>query len=181
MKTLLPIAIVCAATLTSACATAGYMLPLVAYRRHAPPPPHAYAAPSPVGRWDNVMLLPVSTPVLALMTDGRQVGGTLIAANAGALQVRTVSGDVELPAADVMRVDRMPPPASRDNVEQGGRGAAAGVGVVGVLGLIAGQMPPARLFAAGAIIGASGSVQAAAAARSPATVYLAPRPGGVVR
>ena len=180
MKTFLPIAIVCAATLTSACATAGYMLPLSAHRGHAAPPPLAYAPPppSPVGRWDNVMLLPVATPVLALMTDGRQVGGNLIAANHAALRVRTVSGDVELPAADVMRVDRMPPPASRDYLEQGARGAAAGAAVVGVLGLIAGQLPPARLFAAGAIIGASGSVQAAAAGRGPATVYLAPRPGG---
>lgn len=184
MKKLLPIVFVTAAALTSACAPAGYLLqPPGGRYGHLAPPPSAYArfeaAPLPVGRWDNVMLLPVATPVLALMMDGRQVGGESVSANAGTLKVRTTSGDVDLPAAEVMRVDRLPPSASRDYVEQGARGAAAGAGVVGVLGLIAGHMPPPRLFAAGAIIGASASVQGAAIVRGAVTIYLAPtRAGG---
>jgi hypothetical protein len=58
-------------------------------------------------------------------------------------------------------------------VKDGARGAAFGTGVVGVLGLIAGHVPPPRLFAAGAIIGAQQNIEIAGLERVVSTIYLA--------
>jgi hypothetical protein len=58
-------------------------------------------------------------------------------------------------------------------VKDGAQGAAFGAGVVGVLGLIAGHVPPPRLFAAGAIIGAQQNIELAGLTRGASTIYLA--------
>lgn len=76
-----------------------------------------------------------------------------------------------------------PPPIGRwDNVMmlatgttvRAARGAAYGAGAVGVLGLIAGRMPPPRLFLAGAIAGAAAGVPPHEMPAGPGTIYLAP-------
>jgi hypothetical protein len=71
-----------------------------------------------------------------------------------------------------MRVDRLAG-GTRSAVKDAARGAAFGAGVVGVLGLIAGHAPPARVFAAGAIIGAEQNVELGSLARGATTIYLA--------
>jgi hypothetical protein len=58
-------------------------------------------------------------------------------------------------------------------VKDGARGAAFGAGVVGVLGLITGHVPPPRLFGAGAIVGAYQNYELAGLARGATTIYLA--------
>ena len=126
----------------------------------------------PVGRWDNVMMTAVGTPLFVLMRDGGTATGEILSATIDDLRVRAASGEVDLAAADVLRVDRLPG-GSRDLVREGARGAAYGAAVVGVLGLIAGHVPPPNLFAAGGIIGANQNVQDSRAVRGATTIYLA--------
>lgn len=126
----------------------------------------------PVGRWDNVMLTAVGTPLFVLMMDGGTATGEIVSSTIDRLRLHVAAGDVDLAAADIVRVDRLRG-ASRDLVKDGARGAAYGAAVVGVLGLIAGIVPPAHLFAAGGIIGANQSVQDSLAARGATMIYLA--------
>jgi hypothetical protein len=130
------------------------------------------AASLPIGRWDNVMMSAVGTPLLVLMMNGTTANGALVAATSASVRLHVAAGDVELQAADVMRVDRLSGGAG-DVVKDGARGAAFGAGVVGVLGLIAGHVPPPRLFAAGGIIGAEQNIEVAKLARGSTTIYLA--------
>ena len=126
----------------------------------------------PVGRWDNVMMTAVGTPLFVLTMDGGTATGEIVSSTIDNLRLRVASGDVDLAAADIVRVDRLRG-ANRDLVKDGARGAAYGVAVVGVLGLIAGIVPPAHLFAAGGIIGANQNVQDSLAARGATMIYLA--------
>jgi hypothetical protein len=126
---------------------------------------------SPVGRWDNVMMTAVGTHLFVLMTNGNMATGDMISASDVDLRLQVASGAVDLSASDVMRVDRIT--TNRDVVKDGARGAAFGTGVVAVLGLIVAHVPPANLFAAGAIIGAAQNVEASLAARGAQTIYLA--------
>jgi hypothetical protein len=136
------------------------------------PGPQFNLASLPIGRWDNVMMTAVGTPLLVLMMDGTTATGDVVAATSDSLRLRVASGEVDLAAADVMRVDRLSGGA-RNVVKDGARGAAFGAGVVGVMGLIAGHMPPPRLFAAGGIVGAHQSIELAGLARGSSTIYLA--------
>ena len=128
------------------------------------------AAP-PVGRWDNVMMLAVATPVQVLRMDGGIATGRVVAADNSTLRLQVASGEVELAAAEVMRVDRLEGAGSV--VRDGAKGAAVGAGAVGVLGLVAGRVPPATLFAAGGIAGAYTNAELGISARGAATIYLA--------
>jgi hypothetical protein len=169
----LPLCVVC-----SGCVAAGYRTapPAGGYpgRRpvhHQPMP--IQSAVLPIGRWDNVMMLALESTVQVLMADGAVATGAVIGASTASLRIRVASGDIDVAAANVMRVDRLKSPgagAVRDGVE----GAAWGAGVVGVAGLILGRMPPPRLFAAGAIIGANHSIQYGRLGADAVTVYVSP-------
>jgi hypothetical protein len=130
------------------------------------------AASLPIGRWDNVMMSAAGTPLVVLMMNGTTANGALVSATSESVRLHVAAGEVELPAADVMRVDRLRGGAG-DVVKDGARGAAFGAGVVGVLGLIAGHVPPPRLFAAGGIIGAEQNIELARLAKGSTTIYLA--------
>jgi hypothetical protein len=125
----------------------------------------------PVGRWDNVMMTAVGTPLFVLMMNGNTASGEVVSATDEMLRLRVASGEVDLAAANVMRIDRVS--SRRDVVKDGARGAAYGAGVVGVLGLIVGHVPPTRIFAAGGIIGANQNVQDSLAAQRATIIYLA--------
>ena len=162
--------------LTAGCAYPVQSLP-GAYAGQRPmypraPGPQFNLASLPIGRWDNVMMTAVGTPLLVLMMNGTTATGQVVAATNDTLRLRVASGEVDLAAADVMRVDRLAG-GTRSAVKDGARGAAFGAGVVGVLALIAGQAPPARVFAAGAIIGAEQNVEFGSLARGATTIYLA--------
>jgi hypothetical protein len=164
--------------LISGCVAAGY--PMAQGPAGYPVRPAAYPRPMrfqagglPIGRWDNVMMLAPGSTVQVLMADGAVATGAVSGASIGSLRVRVASGDVDLAATDVMRVDRLKAPgasAVRDGVE----GAAWGAGIVGVAGLIVGRMPPPRLFAAGAVIGANQSIQFGRMGPDSVTIYLSP-------
>jgi hypothetical protein len=136
------------------------------------PGPQFNLASLPIGRWDNVMMTAVGTPLLVLMMNGTTATGEVVAATNDTLRLRVASGEVTFAAADVMRVDRLAG-GTRSASKDAARGAAFGAGVVGVLGLIAGHAPPARVFAAGAIIGAEQNVEFGSLARGATTIYLA--------
>ena len=146
-----------------------------AYQSPYPMSPRSYgpqvnlAAP-PIGRWDNVMMTAVGTRLFVLMMNSDTASGEIVTASDDNLRLHVAAGVVDLPASRVMRVDRIT--TGRDVVKDGARGAAFGAGVVGVLGLIAGHVPPVRLFAAGGIVGADQNVQNSFAAKG-ATIYLA--------
>jgi hypothetical protein len=183
MKKLL--ALLFLAGLATGCATAGYPLAQMppAYPPYPPYPGRSQIGPPlgpavsyplpapPIGRWDNVMMLAAGTPVQVLLMDGGVAHGPVRHADSTSLTLRVASGDVELDAARVMRVDRLAAPQSA--VKDGAKGAAFGAGVVGVIGLIAGKVPPARVFAAGGIIGAYNNVEVGATARNNVIIYLA--------
>ena len=137
---------------------------------YGPAPRFQEPAP-PVGRWDNVMMLAIGTPVQVLRMDGGMATGRVVAADNSTLRLQVASGEVELAAAEVMRVDRVEGAGSV--VRDGAKGAAFGAGAVGVLGLVSGQVPPARLFAAGGIAGAYHNAELGISARGAATIYLA--------
>jgi hypothetical protein len=181
------VAVLFLTTLTTACATAGY--PLQSMPPSYPgdsgymgrpmygPPPMGPAASFqmpvlPIGRWDNVMMLAPGTPVQVLLMDGGMATGLVTRADSTSLSLKVAAGEVELASTRVMRIDRLS--STESAVKDGAKGAALGAGVVGVIGLIAGKVPPARLFAAGGIIGAYNNVEVGLAARRNATIYLAP-------
>lgn len=162
--------------LAAACVYPTSSLP-AAYGRHHPAYPRSVGPPTdlaalPIGRWDSVMMSAVGTPLFVLMRTGATASGTVVSATSDALRLRVASGDLDLAAGDVMRVDRLPG-GPRSVVKEVARGAAFGAGVVGVLGLIIGHAPPPRLFAAGAIVGAHQNVQLAGLAAGATTIYLA--------
>lgn len=157
---------------SAACAPAGRLV------RSTPGSPirHAHVRPdtaSPIGRWDNVMVLPIAAPVWVLTTDGRQTGGEFVSATSETLRIRADAGEMDLAAADVMRVDQLPGSAWLELAAEGGRGAARGVVFVGLLGLAVGAMPPPRMFATGAFGGAASAMDKAAMARGVVTIYVA--------
>ena len=161
-------------TATSAC-----MYPTAAAGPYGPPypmQPRPYGPQvnirySPVGRWDNVMMTAIGTHLFVLMMNGNMASGDMVSASDVNLRLQVASGPVDLAASDVMRVDKVT--KNSDVVKDGARGAGFGAGVVAVLGLIVGHVPPPNLFAAGAIIGAEQSVEASLAARGAQTIYLA--------
>jgi hypothetical protein len=170
LLTVLPLAM-----MTTACVPAAYL-------RQGMPPGYAggamygpatryQPAALPIGRWDNVMMLGRGTAVQVLMMDGAIATGRLVAADSASLRLRVASGEVELASDEVMRIDRVD--AAGSAVSDAAKGAAFGAGVVGVLGLVAGQVPPARLFAAGGISGAYSNVQLGSLSRGASTIYLA--------
>jgi hypothetical protein len=137
-----------------------------------PVTPLVDTASLPIGRWDNVMMSGVGTPVMVLMMDSKTASGEIVSATSDTLRLRVASGELEIAAADVMRVDRLAG-GPREAVKDSARGAAFGSGVVGALGLITGHVPPPRLFAAGAIVGAYQNYELASLARGATTIYLA--------
>jgi hypothetical protein len=65
-------------------------------------------------------------------------------------------------------------PAWGRGARDAAKGAAVGAGAMGVLGLLVGAAPPARVVAAGAIASAYNSAETGRALRRTVTVYLAP-------
>ena len=151
---------------STACAPV-YGIPARSYPRPAP----AALAVDVTGRWDNVMMLPPGARVHVLLMDGARVEGPIVSAASGAVKLAVAAGEVEIAADRVARIDRT---AGSDGIGRGLSDAAHGAGLVGVLGLLAGRVPPARVFAAGAILGAEGSIHAGVAI-TPQTIYVSPQ------
>ena len=138
------------------------------------------APPSPVGRWDNVMMLEPGTPLKILTMDGTVVTGRFVSANNKTLRLDAAKLEA-LAMTDVMRVDRVGT-ATGIVVKEGLKGAALGAGIAGVAGLFVGAAPPPRIFAGAAAVG--GYIGATDAAGDPrlGTIYVALSPassGGV--
>jgi hypothetical protein len=177
MKTLLLIVVPLAA-LTTACVPATYSRTLPDhYSRYAAGPAYDATrfspAPPPIGRWDNVMMVAAGTPVQVLLMNGGLASGQVVSADNRTLRLGAASGVVEIAAADVMRVDRVEGSMGDGVLRESARGAAFGAGVVGVLGLVTGRVPPARHFLAGGIVGGYNQAMLAGAQRGPVTIYLA--------
>lgn len=154
---------------------------------HAGYPPYPYRGPYgpafgvasaalPIGRWDNVIMQPEGAWLDVLTADGRRTAGALVTATNDFVRLRLESGEVDIASDGVLRVDRfIGGPQGPESVKRdAATGAAFGAGVVGVLGLVAGRVPPARLFAAGAIAGAYQNAEAGRYLRSSTIIYLAP-------
>jgi hypothetical protein len=160
---------------TMACSPAGYPLgtPFNSLDSRRIGPAYQIPAPLPVGRWDNVMMLPPAALVEVLLMDGSLAAGPIVSAAVDHVRLRTASGEVDLLAKDVMRVDRQARP-TEGAVRNGARGAAFGAGVIGVIGLVAGKVPPARLFLAGGIVGGQQNIELNRLGAGSSIVYLAP-------
>jgi hypothetical protein len=183
MKNVLIIIPFAAAALTTACVPmyggpamrggpAAYLSHPPAYGPSIPVP----GAPVAVGRWDNVMMLPYGAAIEVLSADGQRTSARFVAATTAFVRVQSVSGEAEIPAESVVRIDRWVggPEGTQSVARDAARGAAVGAGAIGVLGLLVGRMPPARTFAAGAIVGGYDNAQTGRALRQSVTIYLAP-------
>ena len=147
------------------------------YRGPAAYGPSVAAAPAalPVGRWDNVMMLPSGAPIEVLTTDGRRTSAGFVSATNSDVRVQSASGELTIPAVSVMRIDRWlgGPEGAQSVARDAARGAAVGAGAIGVMGLVVGRMPPVRTFAAGAVVGGYDNAQAGRALRRSIIIYLA--------
>jgi hypothetical protein len=146
-----------------------------AYRPPAYGPSVSIAAGTPVGRWDNVMMLPQGTSIEVLTADGQRTTAAFVSATNASVRVQSTAGEADIPAETVIRIDRWygGPAGARSVARDAAKGAAVGAGAMGVLGLLAGVAPPARVVAAGAITGAYSHAEAGRAMRTTVTVYLA--------
>jgi len=135
---------------------------------------------SPVGRWDHVMMLPRGASIEVLTADGQRTAAAFVTATNSIVRVHTDAGETEIAADTVIRVDRWygGPAGAASVARDAGKGAAVGAGAIGVLGLLVGAAPPARVVAAGAIAGAYNSAETGRAVRRTITVYLAPSIAG---
>ena len=160
----------------------------VAARHHTGPPPGGpsarpvmslsplvpgYAGVSPIGRWDVVMTLEPGHAVQVLMPDATVVKGTVVGVTFSSLRVRAGAGDLDLPATDVMRVDSVIAPGPGP-LRNGAVGAAWGVGLVALVGLVVGRVPPAGAFVGTAALAANQSIQYGRRPRDPVTIYVSP-------
>jgi hypothetical protein len=132
----------------------------------------------PIGRWDNVMMLPRGTSIDVLTADGQRTSATFVTATNTLLRVESDSAESEIPAETVVRIDRWygGPVGTKSVARDAAKGAAVGAGAMGVLGLLSGIVPPARVVAGGAIIGAYNYAESGRAMRTSTIVYLAPGP-----
>ncbi len=128
---------------------------------------------APSGRWDDVMMLAPHSVVEVLMADGAVARGLVAGVSTGSLRVLADSGDMHLPATDVMRVDRLEGLAP-GKVRDGVVGAAWGVGVVAFVGLVLRRIPPWQWMAAAAMFGANMGVQVGRKTPNRVTIYLSP-------
>jgi hypothetical protein len=147
-----------------------------AYRPPAYGPSVSIAAGTPVGRWDNVMMLPPGTALEILTADGQRIAAAFVTATNARLRVQSEAGETEIAADTVMRVDRWygGPEGARSVARDAAKGAAVGAGAMGVLALLVGAPPPARVVGAGAIVGAYNYAEAGRVQRRTVIVYLAP-------
>jgi hypothetical protein len=175
----LPLALV---VLTAGCVpvfgpAATPMMPY-AYRPPAAYGPSVALSPSvaPIGRWDNVMMLPAGAALEVLRTDGTKTSAAFVTATSAAVRVQPDGGsEIEIPAALVLRIDRWlgGPEGAQSVARDAAKGALVGAGAIGVVGLLVGHMPPAHTFGAGAAGGAYQNAELGRAARRSVIVYLA--------
>ena len=165
------LAVIVAAGLSTACAPmyGGYGRPGMRAWPQTPTHGPSMNVAAVTGRWDNVMMLPKHARIHVLRMDGSQAEGEIVSATTTTLKLSVAAGEVEIPADDVARIDRVSESAKKRRTLSG---AAHGAGLVGFLGLLAGHAPPARLFAAGALAGAEAGYHAGAPG-GPHTIYLA--------
>ena len=183
MKKALVIIPFAAAALTTACVPMSgvpsmhAIPPAYPYRGPAAYGPSVAAAPAalPVGRWDNVMMLPEGAAIEVLTADGRRTSGKFASATNREVRVQSASGELDIPAESVVRIDRWlgGPEGIQSVARDAARGAAGGAGAIGVMGLLVGRMPPARIFAAGAVVGGYDNAEAGRAVRRAIIIYLA--------
>jgi hypothetical protein len=169
--------VVAAALLATGCS------PLLYSGMHAPARPlmaGPYQAPPPlpIGRWDNVMRLQADSTIDVLTMDGATVG-RIAAADGWTVTIRVDDQEVQIPRADVLRIDVVDLPGSeaRAVARRAARGALLGAGAAAVIGAVIGGPawpPPGALVRAGAAGGAASGAQAAILQRAPRIVYLAP-------
>jgi hypothetical protein len=137
------------------------------------------AEPVPIGRWDNVMRLPLRTTIDVLTRDGRaNIGGFI---DADEQYVRLLIGDVQVPISrlDVVRIDLVALPGSTTGAvaKRAAGGAILGTAGAAILaGVIGGHAwpPPSALLRAGAAGGALVGGEAELAHRRSRLIYLAP-------
>lgn len=166
--------LIAAAVLTTGCVPAMYTAGALARSRHRSAPRVEASLPSPVGRWDNVMMLEAGTPLRVLTMDGHIATGHFVSANMETVTIATGAREVTVDAGHVMRIDREAGSGKGALRRETLKGAALGAGAAGVAGLLLGVTPPTRVFAAASVIGAYQEGTGAAVTPGPATVYLAP-------
>ena len=166
--------LIAAAVLTTGCVPSMYTAGALARSRHRSAPRAEPSLPSPVGRWDNIMMLEAGTPLRVLTIDGHVATGHFVSANIGTVTIATGAREVTVDAGHVMRIDREAGSGKGALRREAIKGAALGAGAAGVAGLLFGVTPPTRVFAAAGVIGAYQEGTGATVTPGPATVYLAP-------
>jgi hypothetical protein len=160
--------------LTIAALSSGACAPMLMGGGYAQQPPA-------LGRWDQVMTLRPNWIVEVLDAEGVMHNGRFIRASVRTLRISTSAGEIELPRADVIRVELLDAQDGADTGKNVAVGAATGALALGggmalIPYLATGKviLPPARFFGLGAAMGAVDAAQRDRHGRRPRTVYIAP-------
>ena len=139
--------------------------------------------PPALGRWDQVMSLKPNFVIEVLAADGTTQAGRFIRADVQSLRFQANANEVNLRREDVIRVDLLAVPhAGATDAQEIATGAAKGAltmagAMAAIPFLISGKVwvPPARFWAAGAVVGGIDAAQRNRYERQPRTIYVASR------
>lgn len=170
-----------AAMLTTGCAPGMFLAPNQPYY----PAPYATRpavhADNTVGRWDNVMRLPVGSTIDVLTRDGAPNTGLFAGSDIHTVRLRIQGNEVRLERAEIVRVDLVNPAGSevRAVARKAAGGAVLGAGVAALFSAVVGDrhLPPhGQTVRAGAALAGFSAAQAEMLRRSGGLIYLAPEP-----
>jgi hypothetical protein len=133
----------------------------------------------PVGRWDNVMRLPLESTVDVLTLDGVPHIGAIVGSDAQGVQLRVNGQETQLPRATIVRVDLVDVAGSETGAVALGaaKGALIGAGAAALVGAVVGgsAWPPRGPFLRGSVaLGAVAGGGQVMAQRQQRLIYLAP-------
>lgn len=143
----------------------------------------AVLAPLPVGRWDNVMRLPLNSTIDVVTTDGVPHVGLIEGTDAQTVVLREAGQEARIARANIVRIDLVDLAGSDNAAVAAGaaKGALIGAGAAALVGAVVGgpAWPPRGPFLRGAIaLGAIAGGGQAMEQRRQRMIYLAPFTAG---
>jgi hypothetical protein len=139
----------------------------------------AVMAPLPIGRWDNVMRLPLESIIDVVTSDGVPHVGAVAGSDAQTVVLREAGQQSRIARSDIIRIDVVDVAGSETRAVAVGaaKGAMLGAGAAALVGAVAGGQawPPRGPFLRGSIaLGAVAGGAAVMEQRRGRMIYLSP-------
>ncbi len=142
----------------------------------------AVAPPSPVGRWDAVMILEPGSIVGLMTADGSTHTGRFVRAGADWIRIIEQGAEADVERLEVVRVDLLRRPAGAVFPKRVLGGALSGALVLAGMEMFVGSAfkgslhtPSVRTLAGGAAAGAAAGVVDGLMQQQQRTIYVSPR------